>query len=75
MVVFNSDLSAYMLISAETCSNSGVIGSCLFAVLLGNFARKVKGKNPATAWLGFYLSVPFHQCSSLFHPLSDTVSF
>ena len=42
MVVFNGDLSVYMLISIETCSNSGVVGNCLFAALLGNFVRKVK---------------------------------
>jgi len=34
MVVFDGDVRVYMLISAETCSNSGVIGDCLFAVLL-----------------------------------------
>jgi len=42
MVVFEGDLSVYMLISVETCSDSGVIGNCLFALLLGNFIRKVK---------------------------------
>jgi len=41
MVLFDGDISVYMLISVETCSNSGIIGDCLFSVLV-EFCKKGK---------------------------------
>jgi len=41
VVVFDGDVSVNMLISVETCNNSGVMGNCLFAVLL-EFCKKGK---------------------------------